>query len=266
MHYIYAVLLVARLDDLIKIVPIFLFLLFWVMGQIAEAKKKAKMSRPAQPPVPPSQSPMQAGATQPPPATDPLRQQVDDFLRRAGGQPTTAKTVAAAGTATPMPVRPAPPDRDRIEILLAGDASSTNRPPLSQPQRGSTATRPTLTTSRPQNPPRPQRASTPRPLSVAEHVAEHVTSAARQISDDAARLGERVAAVDKQFDAQVQQKFGHEIGTMGDRLASRAQDQQPAAPAVVNPAVQIFDLLANSNGMRQAIVVNEILRRPEERW
>ena len=46
-----AAILAARFDDLIKILPIFLFLIFWVMGQIAEAKKKARMAKSGQSPA-----------------------------------------------------------------------------------------------------------------------------------------------------------------------------------------------------------------------
>jgi hypothetical protein len=267
MHSLYLVLLVAKLDDWIKIVPVFLFLIFWVMGQIAEAKKKARASKTGPPPVPPSQMKLPAVANQPAAQVDPLRQQVDEFLRRAGRQPAAPPADAAAGAATPKPMaRPAAADRDRIEILIGDEPTSTNRPPQSQRQPIVAATRPAPAPPRPQKSPRPARVTAPRPKSVAEHVAEHVTSAVRQISDEASRLGERVAAVDKQFDAQLQQKFDHEIGTLGDRRAAGEPDQPPPAEAASDPLGQIATLLASADGMRQAVLLNEILRRPEERW
>lgn len=201
MQIINAAILAARFDDLIKILPIFLFLIFWVMGQIAEAKKRARTAKPAQAPTttPPGMPATVAADNQATPA-DPLRQQVDDFLRRARRPTTTATKQTAPGSAAAKPARATAADRDRIEILLPGTSTSVNRPPLSAPQRTAATASPTPP-PRTQNPTRPPQATKRRSQSVAEHVAEHVTSAVKQISDEASRLGERVASVDKQFGA-----------------------------------------------------------------
>ena len=139
MQIFHAAILAARFDDLIKILPIFLFLIFWVMGQIAEAKKKARLAKTGPAPgTTPAATPVMgaagAGDNKAVPA-DPLRQQVDDFLRRAERQTATAPTQTADGTATPSATRPSLADRDRIEILLPSASTSANRPPLSAPQR-----------------------------------------------------------------------------------------------------------------------------------
>jgi hypothetical protein len=269
MHFVFPFLFAALLDDLLKLVVPFVFLIFWVLSQIAEAKKKAKAPpRPAQPPVPPSQ---QGQAAQGPPAADPLREQVDAFLRRASGQAPAAPMGAGAGPVVQNRPRPATPDRDSIEILLGNEPVAANRQPLSEPLSVSSSSKPTPPSPPKPAPPRPQRTqrsqrvTAPRPKSVAEHVNENVTSAVNQIREEVSRLGERVVAADRQFDTQMQQKFDHEIGSLGDRHAERVQDQQPAV-GPVNPAVIIATLLANPDGMRQAMIINEVLRRPEERW
>jgi hypothetical protein len=277
MHIAFPVVFAAMLDELLKLVVPFVFLIFWVLSQIAEAKKKAKSPRPAQPPVPSSKPAEIGNAPQAGAANDPLRAQVDAFLRRAGGQaPAAAAGGAAAGAAVQNPRPAAVPNRDSIEILFGNDPASANRPPLSQPPLDmatrsapslpTPSTPPVPTPPRPQRTSRsPQRAAAPRSKSVADHVDEYVTSTARQMSEEAARLGDRVTQGDRQFNSQLQQKFDHEIGTFGDRRNERAQEQQPVA-APVNPAVTIATLLANADGMRQAMIINEVLRRPEERW
>ena len=276
MHVEFPLMFAAMLDELLKLVVPFVFLIFWVLSQIAEAKKKAKAPRPAQPPIAPSKP---AEKMNPPPGgapNDPLRAQVDAFLRRAGGQAPGAAGGAAVGAAVQNPRPAAAPNRDSIEILFGNDPASANKPPLSQPPRDMAARSapPSSPPSVPAMPapPRPQRAqrspqraAAPRGKSVADHVNEHVAAAARQISEEAARLGDRVTQGDRQFASQLQQKFDHEIGTFGDRRTEPAQDQ-PAAAAPVNPAVTIAALLGNADGMRQAMILNEVLRRPEERW
>jgi hypothetical protein len=275
MHIVFPLIFAAMLDELLKLVVPFVFLIFWVLSQIADAKKKAKAPRPAQPPVPSSKPAEKGNAQQAGAANDPMRAQVDAFLRRASGQtPTVAAGGAAAGAVLQNQRPAAAPNRDSIEILFGNDPASANRPPLSEPPRelaarSAPATPPAPSAPpppRPQRTPRPpQRTAVPRSKSVADHVDEYVTSAARQISEEAARLGDRVTQGDRQFNSQLQQKFDHEIGTFGDRRTERAPDQQPIA-APVNPAVTIATLLANADGMRQAMIINEVLRRPEERW
>jgi hypothetical protein len=267
MQSVLPMLLAAAMDDLIKLAVMSVFVVFWVLRQIAEAKKAAKAPRPPQPP------PKQAGegdAAQAPAATDPLRAQVDAFLRRAQGEQGQAAPAGGA-VAVQKPPRPATPSRDSIEILLGNEPVVANRSLLSEPLRQSTAqSTPSPTRAAPPRPPRPtrssQRTTSQRPKSVADHVAENVTSAVEQIRQEVSHLGERVTAVDRQFDSQLQQKFDHEIGTLGDRHAARVQDQDQPVAGPVNPAVIIATLLANPDGMRQAMVINEVLRRPEERW
>jgi hypothetical protein len=273
MQFVFPILFAAAFDDLIKLAVMSVFVVFWILRQIAEAKKAAKAPRPPQPPVQPPQQAAQGDAVQGPAAADPMRAQVDAFLRRASGQSSGAPAGGgAAGPAMQKPRTPAMPNRDSIEILLGNEPVPANRPPLSEPLRQPETARQapapqSAATQLAQRSPRPpQRNSAARSKSVADHVAENVISAVDQIRNEVSHLGDRVAQADRQFSTQLQQKFDHEIGTLGDRHAERMQDQQQPVAAPVNPAVQIANLLASPDGMRQAVVINEVLRRPEERW
>jgi hypothetical protein len=101
---------------------------------------------------------------------------------------------------------------------------------------------------------------------VAEHVAENVAAHARSISEQSARLGQRIIEEDHQFDVQLKAKFDHTVGTITGSSVAAAEQAAIAAAASETPAAQIAALLANPDGVRQAIVLNEILRRPNERW
>jgi len=99
--------------------------------------------------------------------------------------------------------------------------------------------------------------------SVAEHVAEQVTSRAESLGAQASKLGQRIAAEDQQFDTQIKAKFDHAVGTLGGS-GSTSTEQSPLSADT--PAAQLAAMLANPGGIRQAVLVNEILRRPSDRW
>ncbi len=100
--------------------------------------------------------------------------------------------------------------------------------------------------------------------SVAEHVAEQVTAHTRSLSDKASQLGQRIAAEDQLFDVQLKSKFDHAVGTLADSTVATAAETSP--PAADTPAAQLAAMLANPGGIRQAVLINEILRRPSDRW
>jgi hypothetical protein len=99
---------------------------------------------------------------------------------------------------------------------------------------------------------------------VAEHVAEQVVARAENLATHASKLGQRIVAEDQQFDTQIKSKFDHKVGTLaGSELSEPAQ---PTPPSTDTPAAQIAAMLANPGGIRQAVLLNEILRRPSDRW
>lgn len=100
--------------------------------------------------------------------------------------------------------------------------------------------------------------------SVAEHVAQSVTSRSTSLSQKTAQLGQRIVAEDRQFEDKVKAKFDHAIGTLGER--SPEPPPAAASSATNTPAAQIAAMLANPDGVRQAVILNEILHRPSDRW
>jgi hypothetical protein len=247
-------LLAANWDELISFGVGLVFLLVWLVNQISDAKKKKAMPQPM-----PADQPHEAMVEPPKPAAnDPLRNQVDDFLRRVNER---AREVT--GEPQKPAAQPAPRQRPSDEIVVLLDEAP--------PQRLREARAPTLQPAAQQSPQRqPRRERQPKGQrgkgkSVAEHVAERVGSSTRQMREEVSHLGERVIQADKQFDVQLEQKFGHRLGSLSDRTAENAR-KDSATPKAVTPAAQIAALLASPDGIRQAIVLNEILRRPDDRW
>src|SRR5439155_1598836 len=81
---------------------------------------------------------------------------------------------------------------------------------------------------RPAVPPPRDTAKPRRRQSVAEHVAEQVTSRTRDLAAKASQLGQRIVAEDQQFDVQLKAKFDHTVGTLsGSTVVPAATDQTP---------------------------------------
>ncbi len=255
--------------------------IFLVIRQILEANKQAGPRRPRVPQMP---QPQPGNKPPAPPAAgqqaDPLRAQVEEFLRRASrppqpGQqaPKQPQPAQQAGPQAPgqqrppqLPTRSAPPSE--IEILVDPQQPAEHRTigqPLKQAEwRKKPAPTPTAP---PQSAPaidKPRPRTAKRRQSVAEHVAEQVTARARSLASKASQLGQRIATEDQQFDVQLKAKFDHTVGTLTDSATPAATQQLP--PANDSPAAQLASMLANPGGIRQAILLNEILRRPSERW
>ena len=89
-------------------------------------------------------------------------------------------------------------------------------------------------------------------------------------------LGSEVAQADREIDQHLHQVFDHHVSNL-----ELMPGEAAAAPVVVGPvelteqslldipatfATGLTDLLADPDSVRQAIVLNEILHRPEERW
>jgi hypothetical protein len=181
---------------------------------------------------------------------DPLRNQVEEFLKRAGAQ--------QPNQPPQQPRRQAPPVQD-IEVLLDDDALAERRPARVPLRRSEAKPAATPSDKRP-----PRRSVVPKERkSLAERATERAAARADTMAKQVSHLGQRVIAEDQQFDVQLKAKFDHSVGTLaGQTVAS--SELVPVETST--PAGQIAAMLANPDGVRQAIVLNEILRRPIDRW
>ncbi len=235
-------------------------LIFVIIRQLLEANKSAGVNKVKPPAIPqrqpenPNKAPAPAAGQQ----ADPLRAQVEEFLRRAGRP-------AQQGQSRPQSGQPS-----QIEVLVNPSQPAEQRSigqPLRQAEWRNTPSSPAPA---PQSAAGTERARTARGgktrrrKSVAEHVAEQVTSRAENLAAQASKLGQRIAAEDQQFDTKIKSKFDHTIGTLSG--SEDSSTTEPTQPPVETPAAQLAAMLANPGGIRQAVLVNEILRRPSDRW
>ena len=248
-------LLLADITELIGSLVGLAFLVLWVIRQIFEANKQA---------APPRGRPEGAAAQQQGGApaaagqqADPLRNQVEEFLKRAGRRPPGEQG------------RPQQAGAGEIEILLE-DQDAVPQRRLSEPfrpvEQHGPAPVPQPVAPAPRKA-RPQRPSVqPRHETVAEHVAETVAARSRAAAERASRLGQQIIEDDHQFDVQLKAKFDHTVGTLTGSGIVAAEQEAAAARAADTPAAHIAVMLASPEGVRQAIVINEILSRPIDRW
>ncbi|HUY92200.1 MAG TPA: hypothetical protein VMV10_25900 [Pirellulales bacterium] len=97
---------------------------------------------------------------------------------------------------------------------------------------------------------------------VASSVQQHLNN--REFAERARQLGS-VDQEERAFEAQVHQAFDHQVG----HLAMRAEEPAPGAAPPAAPAISsqtLAALLADPQNLRGAIVLNEILQRPTDRW
>ena len=88
-------------------------------------------------------------------------------------------------------------------------------------------------------------------------------------------LGKEVSQADKQIGQHLQQVFDHRVSKLeavpGEAAAPPAAYEPPdlvgaAADIPDTFATGLLDLITSPDSLRQAIILSEILHRPEERW
>jgi len=176
------------------------------------------------------QAPPAGGPRPQPPAPDGVADEIEDFLRRAVGQ-------RDVQNARP---RPAP------QVA----------PPVEQPVQAEVVAA----------------------LSVGERFDQRTKShlGGDQFGDHASQLGNNVSRAGQQADQHLHQAFDHKLGqlaTTPDKTAPppaevESPEDSEAVPVEVPPtfSVGLTALLASADSLPQAIMLSEILNRPEGRW
>lgn len=262
-------LLLADLAEVVKVLMPIIFVVIYgvahLVGAMQEVKKKRDAAAPRPKPEPDpfdmgrpaagaaERAPLDRPGANPAPAAKPvtleetLRREVEEFLRRAQGEP-KQKPAAQKGPQQPQRQRPTPPKKNEPVVLeevqprrlVDAPGSLTGRAADSVAQTG--------------------RNILPTGAAVDAYVTEQMRGVAA-IGQHASRLGEEVAQADDRIQAQLQQKFDHRVGTLAP-----VSTAAPKTAAAATAAREFRELLARPGGMRQIIIANEILRRPEERW
>ncbi len=133
-------------------------------------------------------------------------------------------------------------------------------------RRGPVARPAAVVVVQPQMPPQVEVAPPPAGESMTAAVNRHLDT--RGFAARASNLTDDMQRADVQREQHLKDTFGHKIGRLTD--TSHTQPEIPVAnPVDLNGNVAaslVGNLLTKPENLRQAIVLNEILRRPEDRW
>jgi len=200
---------------------------------LAKQRELQRPPRPHNPARPPGGQPAPGGQL---PAGG-LQDEIGEFLRRAAQQRGQARPAARPVAPPPAP-RPSPPVQRRLAEPASAPAA---RRPVGE--------------------------------GVAEKVAEDLDTSAFRTR--ASQLGQETRQAAARVQERVHEAFDHELGQLAEEQQRRARKQKArkASAAAVTAeslpptsAAGFAALLANADNVRQAIVLNEILQRPEHRW
>lgn len=212
--------------ELLRVLIPIVFLIIWVISQVVGAHGKRQ-----QPVKGPGQQP---GGRRPQPKG--VAQEIEEFLRRAaqqreGGRPAEVEVV-----------RPEPAAVGRLD----------QGPPQQKPLEPAAVDRVVEVL--------PSRSD------IAESVERHLGS--DTLGRHAEQLGDKIRDVDEEVEQRLSAKFDHQVGRLGSELRktpTRRSAPQAAATGGSRTA-ELIELLRNPRGIRTAILVSEILNRPEHRW
>ena len=98
--------------------------------------------------------------------------------------------------------------------------------------------------------------------SVSDHVQTHLDN--RSIGQHAENLGQRISSVHDQVDQQIHQRLDHDISQIDD--LPTITDDTPSEVTGVQAApvaTELLTMLSNPRSIQQAILMAEILNRPD---
>ena len=230
--------------DLIRVIVIIAFVAFWIIGQLIRSAQGGKPAeKPRQQPrrrPQPQKQPGRAQANVPGGGQDALRNEIDSFLQRAA-QRRGVQPVQEVEILEPEVIEKAAPRR-LVEAIEA------------------------------QPPPLKSAADDARQVVRPDAVAQH-----------AEQLGSKVDLADEKIEGHLHEVFDHKLGSLADTSGESPHDAQHIAQGTdsqvwestaskrqrdessTDLAQDIAAMLRNPSSLKDAIILTEIFRRPEDR-
>jgi hypothetical protein len=229
-------LIAARGDWLSYVFPLVFFIIYALSRLMTATKGKAPPVRNPQRRVPEGERalrPPQPGgpAKEPTSSQTQLNAEIEQFLKRANEKRHDRSRREPAPGARPPKSPPKPPVERPIDVQ-----------PIERRERSS----------------------------VAASVEKHLSN--RTFTQRAEHLADDISRVDQEMEQHLQKAFSHRVGTLSDvqKVSADAGPVNDKETAVVfgdtSAANAIAGMLSDPKNLRNAVILNEILRRPDERW
>ena len=98
--------------------------------------------------------------------------------------------------------------------------------------------------------------------SIDEHVSRHLDTS--DIAQHADRLGDRIAGASQRIDTAIHQRLDHDVSRIDDRPTITDDPRQGVVGHETAPlAADLLEMLASPKSIRQAILITEVLNRPD---
>ena len=227
------VLLAAKMDWVQVLIAVVVFVIWGINHLISGLGKPKPQQRPK--PMPRGNAPQ---PNKPAPAQN-LAGEIDDFLKRA-----TQKRQEKSRRKQPAAAKQAPTVPPPKPVQRLSDTATSN-------QDFEIRTR----------------------HAISDDVQEHLDN--RQFGERAAHLvDEDILQDDADREAHRTKVFDHQLGRLVDtsnlqsdkQISAQAASRKATTDSAAAAAIPIASMLANPESLKQAIVLNEILTRPEHRW
>jgi hypothetical protein len=97
-----------------------------------------------------------------------------------------------------------------------------------------------------------------------QDVAEHVTDdlVTTEYADRASHLGEEVGEADERLEEHLHEAFDHKLGTLKHEDLDPSSDKKSSESSPQG----LQQLLRTKSALRNAIILREIIDRPDHRW
>lgn len=260
----------ANWDDLIKIASFVVVGLYYLITMFA---KKAKVQPPPPRPRPIELQPQQAtvGPAAARPTADPLQTEINDFLRQAQAQRDDRDNPGKRAVGQPLTESPRRPRPKRRPVSGTIKRDAPRRPSLPA-QQATPVVVEVVTAEKPRE-------------SLAELMANRKETG---VFDQTSRpLSQRQQASDSEFQQHMDKVFDHKLGSLKPTAlgmfeaagaaaavvatqaatANAAVAQSSTAPVTIHKGASDISLfLAGKKNIRDAVILSEILKRPEDRW
>ncbi|MFP6604003.1 MAG: hypothetical protein VB862_15830 [Pirellulaceae bacterium] len=97
-------------------------------------------------------------------------------------------------------------------------------------------------------------------LGVAQHVTDHLDTT--EYADRASHLGEEVGEADERLEEHLHEAFDHKLGTLKHEDLDPSTDEKSSESSLQG----LQQLLRSKSALRNAIILREIIDRPDHRW